>query len=48
MVTGSKWQMDAGGSSDTSLHIYQTTRHHVQGTAIFRTNFILPVETPKM
>jgi len=35
--------MDAGGSSETSVHIYQTTRHHVQVTAIFRTNFILPV-----
>jgi len=37
--------MDAG-SSETSVHSYQTKRHHVQGTAILRTNFILPVETP--
>jgi hypothetical protein len=40
--------MDAEGSSETSVDIYQTTRHYVQGAAIFRTNFILPVETPQM
>ena len=40
--------MDADGSSETSVDIYQTTRHYVQRAAIFQTNFILPVETPQM
>jgi hypothetical protein len=35
MITGSKWYMDAEGSSETSVDIYQTTRHYVQGAAIF-------------